>query len=50
MPRTGKSVVRKIKATCTNLQGFAAQRDITRTRDAYLIYTCCDKGNDKLRY
>jgi hypothetical protein len=40
MPRTGKSVVWKIKATCTNLQGFAVQRYITRIRHAYLIYTC----------
>jgi hypothetical protein len=34
MPRTGKSVIWKIKATCTVLQGSAVQHDITRTHDA----------------
>lgn len=39
MPRTGKSVVWKIKATCTILQGFAVQRGIARTRIAYFIHS-----------
>jgi hypothetical protein len=46
MPRTGKSVVWKMKAICTILLGFAVQRDITRTREAHLIHTCSNKGND----
>jgi hypothetical protein len=46
MPHTGKSLVWKIKAICTILQGFAVQRDITRTRDACFIYTYGDKNEN----
>jgi len=47
MPRTGKSVVWKIKTTCTVLLGIAVQRDTSRTRRTHVICTCwCEKGNN----
>jgi hypothetical protein len=47
MPRTGKSVVWKIKTACTLLRGTAVQRDTSRTRSTRVICTCwCAKCNN----